>query len=59
MAHRGRLNVLANVLEKSLREIFSAFEDDDRPETHLGGGDVKYHLGLLERPRHRRAQRCT
>ncbi len=44
MAHRGRLNVLANVMEKSLKEIFAAFEDDN-PELHLGRGDVKYHLG--------------
>jgi 2-oxoglutarate dehydrogenase E1 component len=44
MAHRGRLNVLANIMEKSVREIFAAFEDAD-PERFLGGGDVKYHLG--------------
>jgi 2-oxoglutarate dehydrogenase E1 component len=44
MAHRGRLNVLANVLQKSLKEIFAAFEDDN-PELALGRGDVKYHLG--------------
>ncbi len=44
MAHRGRLNVLANILEKNLREIFAAFEDDT-PEQLLGRGDVKYHLG--------------
>jgi 2-oxoglutarate dehydrogenase E1 component len=44
MAHRGRLNVLANVLQKNLKEIFAAFEDDN-PELALGRGDVKYHLG--------------
>ncbi|XXT16062.1 2-oxoglutarate dehydrogenase E1 component [Sorangium sp. So ce429] len=44
MAHRGRLNVLANIMDKSLREIFAAFEDKDA-ERHLGSGDVKYHLG--------------
>ena len=44
MAHRGRLNVLANLMEKSLREIFAAFEDKDA-DRHLGSGDVKYHLG--------------
>jgi 2-oxoglutarate dehydrogenase E1 component len=44
MAHRGRLNVLANILDKSLREIFAAFEDKDA-ERFLGSGDVKYHLG--------------
>ena len=44
MAHRGRLNVLANILNKNIREIFAAFEDGD-PEKYLGSGDVKYHLG--------------
>jgi 2-oxoglutarate dehydrogenase E1 component len=44
MAHRGRLNVLANVMQKSLKEIFAAFEDDN-PQPLLGRGDVKYHLG--------------
>lgn len=44
MAHRGRLNVLVNFLEKQYREIFFAFEDN-RPEMNLGRGDVKYHLG--------------
>ncbi|MET0385191.1 MAG: 2-oxoglutarate dehydrogenase E1 component [Polyangiales bacterium] len=44
MAHRGRLNVLANVMEKSYKEIFAAFEDDN-PEPLFGRGDVKYHLG--------------
>jgi 2-oxoglutarate dehydrogenase E1 component len=44
MAHRGRLNVLANIVGKSPREIFREFEDSD-PQLHLGHGDVKYHLG--------------
>ncbi len=44
MAHRGRLNVLANVMEKSLKEIFAHFEDE-QPELKIGKGDVKYHLG--------------
>jgi 2-oxoglutarate dehydrogenase E1 component len=44
MAHRGRLNVLANIMEKSPREIFAHFEDKE-PERYVGGGDVKYHLG--------------
>jgi 2-oxoglutarate dehydrogenase E1 component len=44
MAHRGRLNVLANVMGKSPRDIFREFEDLD-PELHRGRGDVKYHLG--------------
>ncbi|HEX9046722.1 MAG TPA: 2-oxoglutarate dehydrogenase E1 component, partial [Verrucomicrobiae bacterium] len=44
MAHRGRLNVLANIIGKSPREIFREFEDAD-PKRHTSGGDVKYHLG--------------
>lgn len=45
MAHRGRLNVLTNVLEKPARQIFREFEDAE-PERYVGGrGDVKYHLG--------------
>jgi 2-oxoglutarate dehydrogenase E1 component len=44
MAHRGRLNVLANIMGKSPREIFREFEDTD-PQLYYGSGDVKYHLG--------------
>ena len=44
MAHRGRLNVLANVIGKSMVEIFSEFEGID-PDSTQGSGDVKYHLG--------------
>ena len=44
MAHRGRLNVLINVLELPPQDILAAFEDND-PERYLGSGDVKYHLG--------------
>jgi 2-oxoglutarate dehydrogenase E1 component len=44
MAHRGRLNVLANIMGKSPREIFREFEDRD-PELYRGRGDVKYHMG--------------
>ncbi len=44
MAHRGRLNVLANVLGKPLEQIFHEFEDVD-PASIQGSGDVKYHLG--------------
>ena len=45
MAHRGRLNVLANTLKKSYEFIFAEFADDYRPEAVGGDGDVKYHLG--------------
>jgi 2-oxoglutarate dehydrogenase E1 component len=44
MPHRGRLNVLANILGKNVREIFAQFEDKDAMK-FIGGGDVKYHLG--------------
>ncbi|RMF83010.1 MAG: 2-oxoglutarate dehydrogenase E1 component [Planctomycetota bacterium] len=44
MAHRGRLNVLANIVGKSPRRIFREFQDLDVQE-NLGRGDVKYHLG--------------
>ncbi|MFN3196987.1 MAG: 2-oxoglutarate dehydrogenase E1 component [Bradymonadia bacterium] len=44
MAHRGRLNVLANIMGKSPDLIFREFADKD-PDLHFGGGDVKYHLG--------------
>src|SRR5438876_473827 len=45
MAHRGRLNVLANFLRKSLKVIFSEFTENYIPELVAGDGDVKYHLG--------------
>ena len=46
MAHRGRLNVLANVLSKPLRAIFNEFKGgSSKPEDVDGSGDVKYHLG--------------
>jgi 2-oxoglutarate dehydrogenase E1 component len=44
MAHRGRLNVLANTLGKAPAQIFREFRDAD-PELHIGRGDVKYHIG--------------
>jgi len=45
MAHRGRLNVLANLLGKSLEYIFREFSEHHVPEGVQGDGDVKYHLG--------------
>ena len=45
MAHRGRLNVLANFLQKSLEVIFTEFSTNYIPELVAGDGDVKYHLG--------------
>src|SRR5947207_7129275 len=45
MAHRGRLNVLANFLRKSLKIIFTEFTENYIPELVAGDGDVKYHLG--------------
>jgi 2-oxoglutarate dehydrogenase E1 component len=46
MAHRGRLNVLANIMEKTYKEIFSEFEGKNYDEGAGFGGDVKYHLGF-------------
>jgi len=45
MAHRGRLNILANVVGKSYSDIFSEFEGNLDPESVQGSGDVKYHKG--------------
>ena len=45
MAHRGRLNVLANFLRKSLKIIFTEFSENYVPDLVAGDGDVKYHLG--------------
>src|SRR5437762_7757574 len=45
MAHRGRLNVLANFLRKSLNVIFTEFTENYIPALVAGDGDVKYHLG--------------
>ncbi|MQB01291.1 MAG: multifunctional oxoglutarate decarboxylase/oxoglutarate dehydrogenase thiamine pyrophosphate-binding subunit/dihydrolipoyllysine-residue succinyltransferase subunit [Actinobacteria bacterium] len=49
MPHRGRLNVLANIVGKPLREIFREFEGEIDPNTVQGSGDVKYHLGMTGR----------
>ena len=45
MAHRGRLNVLANIVGKKYSQIFREFEGNIDPRTVQGSGDVKYHLG--------------
>ncbi|RPI73790.1 MAG: multifunctional oxoglutarate decarboxylase/oxoglutarate dehydrogenase thiamine pyrophosphate-binding subunit/dihydrolipoyllysine-residue succinyltransferase subunit, partial [Ignavibacteriales bacterium] len=45
MAHRGRLNVLANIIGKPYDSIFTEFEDIRDPDSIQGSGDVKYHLG--------------
>lgn len=47
MAHRGRLNIQANLLNKSFEEIFSEFESCYDPDELFGAGDVKYHNGYL------------
>jgi len=47
MAHRGRLNVQAHILEKPYEEIFSEFESCYDPDQLVGSGDVKYHQGYL------------
>ncbi|QQL48339.1 2-oxoglutarate dehydrogenase E1 component [Mucilaginibacter ginkgonis] len=46
MAHRGRLNVLANIMGKTYKEIFSEFEGKNYDKDTVYGGDVKYHLGF-------------
>lgn len=45
MAHRGRLNVLANIMGKTYEQIFNEFEGNVIPDLSFGDGDVKYHLG--------------
>jgi 2-oxoglutarate dehydrogenase E1 component len=45
MAHRGRLNVLANIVGKSMAQVFSEFDGEPDPQSVHGSGDVKYHLG--------------
>ncbi len=45
MAHRGRLNILVNILNKPYKKIFADFEGNIDPSTMQGSGDVKYHLG--------------
>jgi 2-oxoglutarate dehydrogenase E1 component len=45
MAHRGRLNILANILGKTYEQIFSEFEGTAKVDQTMGSGDVKYHMG--------------
>ena len=44
MSHRGRLNVIVQIVGRSALDVFAGFEDPD-PKSVLGSGDVKYHLG--------------
>jgi 2-oxoglutarate dehydrogenase E1 component len=46
MAHRGRINVLVNILEKSYQQLFTEFEESWAEDFLKGGGDVKYHRGF-------------
>ena len=46
MAHRGRLNILANIMGKTYEQIFSEFEGGGDPDLTMGDGDVKYHKGF-------------
>jgi len=46
MAHRGRLNVLANIMGKTYEQIFNEFEGTAVPDLTMGDGDVKYHMGF-------------
>ncbi|OHX65815.1 2-oxoglutarate dehydrogenase E1 component [Flammeovirga pacifica] len=46
MAHRGRLNVLTNIMGKTYDEVFNEFEGQAVPDETMGDGDVKYHLGF-------------
>ncbi len=46
MAHRGRLNVLHNIMGKPARAMLSEFEKNPSPEDYLGSSDVKYHMGF-------------
>jgi 2-oxoglutarate dehydrogenase E1 component len=58
MAHRGRLNVLCNIMQKSPKDIFAHFEDK-HPEQNMGRGDVKYHLGYSTDRRTDSGAACT
>lgn len=57
MAHRGRLNVLSNILNKSLSQIFSEFEEHYIPESIECSGDVKYHKGFDSEVKNKQGQK--
>ena len=57
MSHRGRLNVLCNVIGKSYEAIFSEFEDSPESDSPFGSGDVKYHKGFSNDRRVRTGER--
>ncbi len=59
MAHRGRLNVLTNIVGKSLGKLFTEFEGYIDPESTQGSGDVKYHLGQRGTFRSRHGEEIT
>ena len=46
MAHRGRLNVLVNIMGKTYEQVFTEFEGSELPDMTMGDGDVKYHMGF-------------
>ncbi len=46
MAHRGRLNVLVNIMGKTYEQVFTEFEGTELPDMTMGDGDVKYHMGF-------------
>lgn len=52
MAHRGRLNVLSNIMNKSYVQIFSEFDENFIPNSFEGSGDVKYHKGFYSEALH-------
>jgi len=56
MAHRGRLNIQTNILNKSFEEIFTEFESCYDPDEVFGAGDVKYHNGYLADIKTRRGE---
>ncbi len=59
MAHRGRLNVLANIMGKTYEQIFSEFEGTAVPDLTMGDGDVKYHMGYAQPDGHASAAKSA